>query len=79
LWREAEIHKGKKHAMSLQEEEDWERKWWNEFMVAAYWMPVAIHYSLFPAGIPGMNTGIVGFLGLMAGLNNTRNQWAATA
>ncbi|ETI20728.1 hypothetical protein G647_07070 [Cladophialophora carrionii CBS 160.54] len=79
LWREAEINKEKRQSQSAQEQEDFDRKWWNEFMVAAYWMPVAIHYSLYPAGIPGMNTGLVGFFGLMAGLNNFRNQWAATA
>lgn len=79
LWREAEINKEKRNTLSTKEREDLDRKWWNEFMVAAYWMPVAIHYSLFPAGIPGMNTGLVGFLGMMAGLNNFRNQWDATA
>ncbi len=79
LWREAEINKEKRNSLSTKEREDFDRKWWNEFMVAAYWMPVAVHYSLFPAGIPGMNTGLVGFLGMMAGLNNFRNQWAATA
>ncbi|KAJ9602641.1 hypothetical protein H2200_012834 [Cladophialophora chaetospira] len=79
LWREAEINKEKRSSLSTKEREEFDRKWWNEFMVAAYWMPVAIHYSLFPTGIPGMNTGLVGFFGLMAGLNNFRNQWAATA
>lgn len=79
LWREAEIDKENRGTKSTREQEDFDRKWWNEFMVAAYWMPVAIHYSMFPAGIPGMNTGLVGFFGLMAGLNNFRNQWAATA
>jgi len=79
LWREAELDKEKRGSKSTKEQEDFDRKWWNEFMVAAYWMPVAVHYSMFPAGIPGMNTGLVGFFGMMAGLNNFRNQWAATA
>lgn len=79
LWREAEIEKSKSGSKSAKEKEDFNRKWWNEFMVAAYWMPVAVHYSLYPEGIPGMNTGLVGFFGLMAGLNNFRSQWAATA
>jgi len=79
LWREAEIEKEKRASKTTQEKEDFDRKWWNEFMVAAYWMPVAVHYSMFPGGIPGMNSGIVGFLGMMAGLNNFRTQWAATA
>lgn len=79
LWREAEINKDKRRMKTTKENEEFDRKWWSEFMVAAYWMPVAVHYSMFPGGIPGMNTGIVGFLGMMAGLNNFRNQWAATA
>ena len=79
LWREAELDKDKRWNKSTQEREEFDNKWWREFMVAAYWMPVAIHFSLFPEGIPGMNTGLVGFFGLMAGLNNFRNQWAATA
>ncbi|KIX08369.1 uncharacterized protein Z518_03025 [Rhinocladiella mackenziei CBS 650.93] len=77
LWREAEIEKTK--TKTAKEKEDYDRKWWNEFMVAAYWMPVAIHYSLYPDGVKGMNTGLVGFFGLMAGLNNFRSQWASTA
>ncbi|KIW63640.1 hypothetical protein PV04_08625 [Phialophora macrospora] len=77
LWREAQLNKEKRQ--SAKEQEDFDRKWWTEFMVAAYWMPVAVHYSLFPAGIPGMNNGLVGFFGLMAGLNNFKSQWAATA
>ena len=79
LWREAGIEKEKRGTKTTKEKEDFDRKWWNEFMVATYWMPVAIHYSLYPSGIPGMNTGLVGFFGMMAGLNNFRNQWAATA
>jgi len=79
LWREAELEKANGASKTAQEKEAFNRKWWNEFMVAAYWMPVAVHYSLYPEGLKGMNTGMVGFLGLMAGLNNFRNQWAATA
>ncbi|KAK5264839.1 hypothetical protein LTR99_009045 [Exophiala xenobiotica] len=82
LWREAQIEKESTTASSnktAREKEDFDRKWWNEFMVATYWLPVAVHYSLYPEGIKGFNTGLVGFFGLMAGLNNFRNQWAATA
>ncbi|EXJ78545.1 hypothetical protein A1O1_08946 [Capronia coronata CBS 617.96] len=79
LQREAQLDKSKRTTKSVQEEEDFDRAWWNEFMVAASWMPVAVHYSLYPEGIRGMNTGLVGFFGLMAGLNNFRSQWAATA
>ncbi|KIW60202.1 hypothetical protein PV05_00437 [Exophiala xenobiotica] len=78
LWREAQIEK-ESPPRSAQEKESFERKWWNEFMVATYWLPVAVHYSLYPVGIKGFNTGLVGFFGLMAGLNNFRTQWAATA
>merc|ERR1712230_310151 len=78
LWREAQIEKGSP-PRSAQEKESFERKWWNEFMVATYWLPVAVHYSLYPVGIKGFNTGLVGFFGLMAGLNNFMTQWAATA
>ncbi|KIV93907.1 hypothetical protein PV10_05082 [Exophiala mesophila] len=76
LWREAEIEKSK--TKTQQEKEDFDRKWWNEFLTAAYWLPVALEYSNYPAGV-GLNQGAIGFLGLMAGLNNFRNAWAATA
>ena len=79
LWRESVIESEKAGSKSAKEKEDFNRKWWNEFMTAVYWMPVAVHYSLYPTGVPGMNTGIVGLCGMMAGLNNFRNQWAATA
>ncbi|KAI1610917.1 hypothetical protein EDD37DRAFT_354144 [Exophiala viscosa] len=78
LQREAQLEQ-QKVGRTSQEKEDFDRKWWNEFMTAAYWMPVAVHYSLYPEGIKGFNMGFVGFLGMMAGLNNFRNQWAATA
>jgi hypothetical protein len=79
LWREAELEKENRGSKTAAEKESFDRKWWNEFLVAAYWMPVAVHYSLYPEGLGFMNTGLVGFFGLMAGLNNFRSQWAATA
>ncbi|KAJ9644984.1 hypothetical protein H2204_001446 [Knufia peltigerae] len=79
LLRESQLEAANKQALTAQQKEAWDRKWWNEFMVATYWMPVAVHYSLYPTGIKGFNSGIVGLCGLMAGLNNFRNQWAATA
>ena len=79
LWREAQIDKEKRGSKTAKEREDFDQKWWTEFKVAAYWMPVAVHYSFYPEGIPGMNTGLVGLFGLMAGLNSFQTQWAATA
>lgn len=78
LWREAEIEKSRASTRSAKEKEEFDRKWWNEFMTAAYWIPVAIQYSNYPEGV-GLNTGAIGFLGMMAGLTNFRNAWAATA
>lgn len=78
LWREAELEKSRASTRSAKEKEEYDRKWWNEFMTAAYWIPVALQYSNYPDGI-GLSTGAVGFLGLMAGLTNFRNAWAATA
>ncbi|EXJ84374.1 hypothetical protein A1O3_05041 [Capronia epimyces CBS 606.96] len=79
LWREAQLDQPKRLTKSVREREEYDRKWWNEFRVAAYWLPLAIHYSLYPGGIKGMNNGLVGVLGVLAGLNNFRSQWAATA
>ncbi|KIW21332.1 hypothetical protein PV08_01912 [Exophiala spinifera] len=79
LLRESQLEGSDKTAATSQEKEAFSRKWWAEFMVATYWMPVAVHYSLYPTGIKGFNTGIVGLCGLMAGLKNFKTQWAATA
>lgn len=78
LWREAELEKSRAATRSAKEKEEFDRKWWNEFMTAAYWLPVAVQYSNYPEGV-GLNTGVIGFLGMMAGLTNFRNAWAATA
>ncbi|KIW99255.1 uncharacterized protein Z519_00918 [Cladophialophora bantiana CBS 173.52] len=78
LWREAEIEKKKCGRKTAQEQADFNRKWWNELMVAACWLPVAVHSSFYPKGIRGMNAGIVSLLGLIASLNSFRNQWRAT-
>jgi hypothetical protein len=78
LWRESQIAKSQASTKTAQEKEEFDRKWWNEFMVAAYWLPVAVEYSNYPEGV-GLNTGVIGLLGMMAGLNNFRNAWAATA
>ncbi|EXJ76479.1 uncharacterized protein A1O5_00987 [Cladophialophora psammophila CBS 110553] len=78
LWREAEIEKKKRGRKTAQEQADFNRKWWNELMVAACWLPVAVHSSFYPKGIRGMNAGIVSLLSLIASLNSFRNQWRTT-
>lgn len=78
LWREAEIENiGTKTA---EDHEAFRRRWWNEFMVSACWLPVAVHASRFhPDGIRGMNAGTISFLSLVAVSKNLRTQWRATA
>jgi len=81
LWREAVLIKEKRargEGGSQEEQEAIDRKWWDDFISAAFWLPLAIHYSL-EGGLKGMNTGIVGFCGTMAGLSGLRSAWAATA
>ncbi|OQU94850.1 hypothetical protein CLAIMM_01141 [Cladophialophora immunda] len=60
LWREAEIEKKNGAKKTAQEQADFNRKWWNEFMVTACWFPVAVHSSFYPTGIPVL--GITGEL-----------------
>ena len=80
LWRESVLlskRKERGEKISEKEQDEIDRKWYAELTTAVSWMPVAIHYSV-EGGLPWMNPGIVGFCGMMAGLNNFRNQWAAT-
>ncbi|KIX98594.1 uncharacterized protein Z520_05895 [Fonsecaea multimorphosa CBS 102226] len=79
LWREAEIEKRQHVKKTAQEQQDFNRRWWNQFMITACWFPVAVHSSFYPKGIPGMNAGITSLLSLIASLNSFRNQWRATA
>jgi len=53
-------------------------KWWNELVVPTAWMPVALHFSV-EGGIPGMNLGIMGACGLLAGFSRTSGLWAQTS
>ena len=81
LWREAALlreRKAKGETISTKEQEDFDRKWWTDLQTCTAWLPVAIHYSV-EGGLTGMNSGIVGFCGLMAGINNTRAAWKAAA
>jgi hypothetical protein len=80
LWRESVLLQKRKDAgetISREEQEKIDRKWYAELTTALSWMPVAIQYSV-EGGLPGMNSGIIGFCGMMAGINNFRLQWAAT-
>ncbi|KAL9094540.1 MAG: hypothetical protein Q9165_003099 [Trypethelium subeluteriae] len=52
-------------------------KWWRELIVPVSWLPVAVHYSL-EGGVPGMNMGIMGFCGMIAGIGKTQALWTAT-
>jgi Peroxisomal biogenesis factor 11 (PEX11) len=80
LWRESVLLQNRRdrgEKISESEQKEIDRKWYAELMTAASWFPVAVHYSL-DGGLSWMNPGLVGFFGMMAGLNNFRLQWAAT-
>lgn len=81
LWRDAQLmreRRAKGESVGVKEAEEFDRKWWADLQTCTAWLPVAIHYSV-EGGLTGMNQGIVGFCGLMAGINNTRAAWAAAA
>ena len=59
------------------ERDEEDAKWWRELIVPLSWLPVAIHYSV-EGGLPGMNLGVIGFCGVMAGLGKTQEFWSAT-
>lgn len=59
------------------EDDKVDEKWWSEFVVPCSWFPVAVHFSK-ETGVPGMNLGIMGACGAMAGLGKTSALWAAT-
>jgi hypothetical protein len=87
LGREAQLSAAKRTGKSTSEKsladvkEDvqaQDAKWWNDLIVPIAWLPVALHFSK-EGGIPGMNLGIMGAGGLVAGLGRTRGLWAQTA
>jgi hypothetical protein len=80
LWRDATLMRERKtrERVSREEEEQFDAKWWADLQTCTAWLPVAIHYSV-EGGLTGMNQGIVGFCGLMAGLNNFRAAWKGAA
>jgi hypothetical protein len=80
LWRDAQLMRERKvkgeKVISAEEEDEFDRKWWIDLQTCSSWLPMALHYSL-EGGLPGMNSGLVGVCGLLAGINNTRAAWRA--
>jgi hypothetical protein len=54
-----------------------DERWWNDFIVAAAWFPMALHYSS-TTGLPGWNLGVMGLSGLIAWSSRIQGMWAAT-
>lgn len=54
-----------------------DERWWNDFVVAAAWFPMALHYSS-TTGLPGWNLGVMGLSGLIAGSSRIQGLWAAS-
>jgi Peroxisomal biogenesis factor 11 (PEX11) len=52
-----------------------DRRWWSEVFVTSCWFPLCLHYSL-QEGLKGVNDGVVGLLGFMAGAQSFTAQWA---
>lgn len=85
LLREAALEREKRanrtsaqKAASEEEDRKVDEKWWSELVVPCAWLPVALHFSR-QSGLPGMNLGIMGACGALAGLGRTAGLWAATA
>lgn len=87
LFREALIERKRRSVLSQDREEKMETEvekqqsfdkiWWSELFVASCWFPLCLHYSL-QNGLKGVNDGVVGLLGLMAGAQSFLAQWAKT-
>ncbi|KAF2751286.1 hypothetical protein M011DRAFT_483231 [Sporormia fimetaria CBS 119925] len=90
LAREAQLEKRRREnrqqmlsegrAVQVYEDEDakFDQKWWTDFVVAAAWFPMALHYSSSSGGIPGWNLGWMGLSGLVAGSSRAMGMWRAT-
>jgi len=80
LAREAQLANESKQTgekqSTAQEEEKINEKWYSDLFVSMSWFPMAVHYSV-PQGI-GLNTGLVGLSGVLAGSGNLQKMWAAT-
>ena len=87
LFREALIEREQRATLTRTEEgktdadaerqREIDRTWWNELFVASCWLPLCLHYSL-EGGLKGVNNGVVGLLGFMAGAQSFMAQWAKT-
>ena len=84
LIREAVIEREKRsdrtsgqRSASSEEDRKVDEKWWSDLIVPCAWLPVAVHFSK-EGGVPGMNLGIMGACGALAGLGRTAGLWAAT-
>lgn len=61
----------------IEKQQKADRIWWSELFVASCWLPVCLHYSL-QNGLKGVNSGVIGLLGFMAGAQSFMAQWAKT-
>lgn len=61
----------------LEEQRSIDKMWWREMFVASCWFPICLHYSL-QSGLDGVNTGVIGLLGFLAGAQSLTVQWADT-
>jgi Peroxisomal biogenesis factor 11 (PEX11) len=87
LFREALIERERRTAArkdgKASTEDDMEKQhsidsiWWSEIFVASCWFPLCLHYSLHN-GLKGVNSGVVGLLGSMAGAQSFFAHWANT-
>ncbi len=87
LFREAVIEREKRGLLrrmrkgemeaEIEQQQETDRMWWSEFFVASCWLPVCLHYSL-ENGLKGVNGGVVGLLGFMAGAQSFMTHWAET-
>ena len=61
-----------------EEDQKADAKWYSDLIVPIAWLPVALHFSS-ETGLSGMNLGIMGACGALAGFSRTAGLWAATA
>ena len=86
LAREAQLEQkrrsvGRKNdvaSIEIEQEKEFDRKWWADMLVPMSWFPVGAQFA-FEDGMPGFNLGIMGLCGLMANLRTTTQLWARTA
>lgn len=80
LIREAQLNSQKRsragEKISDEEQKQIDAKWWSEFVVAASWYPMALHYSI--EGGVGLTLGMIGLCGIGANMANFRKMWEST-